>query len=82
MATISDVLTITNSVSLLTVVNGSYMVQNTITINEIAGVGMSSTNANSTSTITSSITLPRPNGSTFIGAVTPFGNNKIVGRWS
>ena len=82
MAVISGVLTITNTINPIQVVNGSYMVQNTITIVSVIGTGMLSTNANSSSTITTSVTVPRPNDSNFIGTLFPYGKNIIVGKWS
>lgn len=83
MATISGVLTVTNSIIPMKTTSGSYIVNNTLTITNSIGAEVTVTYANSSSTITTTVGVPRPiNYPTFIGTIKTFGQNTVIGRWS
>lgn len=83
MATISGVLTVTNSIIPMKTTSGSYMVANTLSITNSIGAEVTVTYANSSSTITKTVNVPRPiNYPTFIGTIKTFGQNTVIGRWS
>lgn len=62
---------------------GSYMVTNTLSITNSVGAEVTITYANSSSTITNTVSSPRPiNYPTFMGTVRTFGETTVFGRWS
>ena len=61
----------------------NYMVTNTLSITNSIGAEVTVTYANSSSTITNTVSVPRPmNYPTFMGTVKTFGETTVSGRWS